>query len=147
MVRSAKSTQSPTYKYGAPTLCKYMVSGLFHSPERGSFHLSLTVLVHYRSINIFSLRSLVLPDSNGLVVSRSTQVYADTLRISFSYGTLTLYGRAFQPRSPRQIHKSYLAFINYSRINLQPRTYNTFMGYYIRAVWAVPFSLATTKRM
>ena len=24
--------------------------GLFHSPIRGSFHLSLTVLVHYRSL-------------------------------------------------------------------------------------------------
>ena len=24
---------------------------LFHSPRRGSFHLSLTVLVHYRSIS------------------------------------------------------------------------------------------------
>ena len=28
---------------------------LFHSPSRGAFHLSLTVLVHYRSPNVFSL--------------------------------------------------------------------------------------------
>jgi hypothetical protein len=28
---------------------------LFHSPKRGTFHLSLTVLVHYRSPNVFSL--------------------------------------------------------------------------------------------
>ena len=28
---------------------------LFHSPNRGTFHLSLTVLVHYRSSNVFSL--------------------------------------------------------------------------------------------
>jgi hypothetical protein len=28
---------------------------LFHSPHRGTFHLSLTVLVHYRSSNVFSL--------------------------------------------------------------------------------------------
>ena len=33
----------------APTPCRCMVSDLFHSPLRGSFHLSLTVLVHYRS--------------------------------------------------------------------------------------------------
>ncbi len=26
------------------------VQGLFHSPVRGTFHLSLTVLVHYRSL-------------------------------------------------------------------------------------------------
>ena len=29
---------------------------LFHSPNRGTFHLSLTVLVHYRSSSVFSLR-------------------------------------------------------------------------------------------
>ena len=28
---------------------------LFHSPRRGSFHLSLTVLLHYRSSGVFSL--------------------------------------------------------------------------------------------
>ena len=28
----------------APTACKHTGSGLFHSPQRGSFHLSLTVL-------------------------------------------------------------------------------------------------------
>ena len=28
---------------------------LFHSPHRGAFHLSLTVLVHYRSLKVFSL--------------------------------------------------------------------------------------------
>ena len=31
------------------TPCRHMVSVLFHSPHRGSFHLSLAVLVHYRS--------------------------------------------------------------------------------------------------
>ncbi len=41
----------------APTPCRCMVSDLFHSPLRGSFHLSLTVLVHYRSPRIFSLTS------------------------------------------------------------------------------------------
>jgi len=39
----------------AMTPCKHMVSGLFHSPHRGSFHLSLAVLVHYRSPRVFSL--------------------------------------------------------------------------------------------
>ena len=41
----------------ASTPCRCMVSNLFHSPLRGSFHLSLTVLVHYRSPRIFSLSS------------------------------------------------------------------------------------------
>ena len=39
----------------APTDCKRTVSDLFHSGFPGSFHLSLTVLVHYRSLMVFSL--------------------------------------------------------------------------------------------
>ena len=43
-----------------------MVSVLFHLPHRDAFHLSLTVLVRYRSEIIFSLGRVVLPDSNGI---------------------------------------------------------------------------------
>src|SRR5207244_13173820 len=42
---------------------------LFHSPHRGSFHLSLTVLLHYRSSCLIQPLSVVLSLSN--VVSRS----------------------------------------------------------------------------
>ena len=45
---SSKGTPSPTKK-GAPTDCMYPVSGTISLPSRGTFHLSLTVLVHYRS--------------------------------------------------------------------------------------------------
>src|SRR5436190_17349517 len=34
---------------GAPTTCRHAVSGTISLPFRGAFHLSLTVLVHYRS--------------------------------------------------------------------------------------------------
>ena len=34
---------------GLPLLVGIRFQGLFHSPHRGAFHLSLTVLVHYRS--------------------------------------------------------------------------------------------------
>ena len=34
---------------GAPTACRQTVSGTISLPSRGAFHLSLTVLVHYRS--------------------------------------------------------------------------------------------------
>jgi hypothetical protein len=37
------------------TAGEYVVSGSVSSPSRGAFHLSLTVLVHYRSLKIFSL--------------------------------------------------------------------------------------------
>src|SRR4029078_7060477 len=43
----AKST--PSQNKSAPTACRHTVSGSISLPLRGSFHLSLTVLVHYRS--------------------------------------------------------------------------------------------------
>src|SRR2546421_5765437 len=49
------------------------VSGTVSSPSRGAFHLSLTVLVHYRSLKVFSLGgwSPLLPtNSPGFVVLR-----------------------------------------------------------------------------
>jgi hypothetical protein len=63
-----------------------MVSGLFHSPRRGAFHLSLTVLVHYRSSAVFSLGpwSAPLPArfrvSGGTHASRASARPARRLR-------------------------------------------------------------------
>src|SRR6187402_3557433 len=37
------------------TACRHAVSGTISLPSRGAFHLSLTVLVHYRSPRVFSL--------------------------------------------------------------------------------------------
>ncbi len=55
------------------TACAFAGSGSLSSPLRGAFHLSLTVLVHYRSRHLFSLGgwSPLLP--TGLLVSRGTQ--------------------------------------------------------------------------
>ena len=55
------------------TAREYVVSGSLSSPSRGAFHLSLTVLVLYRSLQIFSLGgwSPLLP--TRLLVSRGTQ--------------------------------------------------------------------------
>src|SRR5690348_4245040 len=39
----------------ALTACKHMVSGSISFPSRGAFHLSLTVLVHYRSPGYLAL--------------------------------------------------------------------------------------------
>ena len=46
---------------------------LFHRPHRAAFHLSLTVLVHYRSSNVFSLTRIVLVASSKVILPRSTQ--------------------------------------------------------------------------
>ena len=46
---------------------------LFHSPRRGSFRLSLTVLLRYRSYQVFSLGSWSTQIPAGFLVSRRTQ--------------------------------------------------------------------------
>ena len=69
--------------------------GLFHSSDRGSFHLSLTVLVRYRSLGS------VQPCGGGPADSRriprdprySGAVWHPVLH--FAYGTVTLCGHAF----------------------------------------------------
>ncbi len=48
-VHNAKGTPSPVSRckhrdIGLRQLCRYMVSGTFHTPSRGSFHLSLALL-------------------------------------------------------------------------------------------------------
>ena len=74
MAHSPRGTRSPRRKAGAPALCRHMVSGTISPPSRAAFHLSLTVLVHYRSRKVFSLGSIVLPGSLEVVVPRVTQV-------------------------------------------------------------------------
>src|SRR5215210_8568748 len=47
---SSKGTPShPPQRANAPTDCRQSVSGTISLPSRGTFHLSLTVLVRYRS--------------------------------------------------------------------------------------------------
>ena len=77
------------------TAGEYVVSGSLSSPLRGAFHLSLTVLVRYRSLKVLSLGgwSPLLPtNSPGFVVLRYPAGREDALL----YGTLTRCGDAFQ---------------------------------------------------
>ncbi len=71
---------------------------LFHSPTRRSFHLSLTVLVHYRSWTVFSLTRWCWQIHTGFLRSRATQ--GSLLgHSSYSYRAFTFYGAAFQAAS------------------------------------------------
>ncbi len=76
---------------------------LFHSPRRGSFHLSLTVLVRYRSSGVFSLGrwSAQLPTEVPRVpwYSGNTTLGRPTL---FAYGTVTPSGGPFQAASAKR---------------------------------------------
>ena len=68
---------------------------LFHLPSRRSFHLSLTVLVHYRSLEIFSLTRWSSQIQAGFHVPRPTWEHSREAW-GFVYGTFTLCGESFQ---------------------------------------------------
>jgi hypothetical protein len=72
------------------------VSGSVSSPSRGAFHLSLTVLVHYWSLKVFSLGEWSPQLPTRFHVPRGTQDPSARCPRS-RYGTLTRSGGAFQP--------------------------------------------------
>ncbi len=59
--RIMQKVRGCAYVYIASTACRHLVSVSISLPFRGSFHLSLAVLVHYRS----SRQYLALPDGPG----------------------------------------------------------------------------------
>ena len=103
---------------------------LFHSPVRGAFHLSLTVLVRYRSLRSIQPYQMVPVDSDRISRVPPYSGYCQD-NISYMYGTLTLCGWLFQNHS----------ISKYFSIS-QP--YNPGFAE-TKPVQAVPFSLATTR--
>ena len=80
----------------APTACGREVSGAVSLPSRGAFHLSLAVLVRYRSRESVQPWRVVPPASRR--VSRARRYsgpWARCLRL-FGYGALTLFRRPSQ---------------------------------------------------
>jgi hypothetical protein len=77
------------------TAGEYVVSGSLSSPSRGTFHLSLTVLVHYRSLKMLSLGGWSPQLPTRFLVSRGTQD-ASPASVHCRYGVLTLSDGAFQ---------------------------------------------------
>ncbi len=62
---SSKGTPSPDQS-PALTDCRHMVSGTLSLPSRGTFHHSLTVLLHYRSTGSIQAYQVVLADSHTI---------------------------------------------------------------------------------
>ena len=56
-----------------PTVCRHAVSGTFNSPPGVLFHLSLTVLLHYRSSGVFSFGKWSSQLPTAFLVCRGTQ--------------------------------------------------------------------------
>ena len=113
-------------RHGALSACRHTVSGSLSFPFRGSFHLSLTVLVHYRSMGSIQAWRKVPPDSRRIarVLRYSGTHYALS---RFAYRAVTVSGLPFQavrlafevrhrgPYNPRRIATSGLAFSPFAR--------------------------------
>ena len=100
-----------------------MVSGSISFPSRGAFHLSLTVLVHYRSPGYLALESGLPsfpPGSSCLMVLRIPSVVLSP----FDYGTVTLFGRPFQARSSKRKFCNYVQSSAVLLWVLQPPVHN-----------------------
>ncbi len=89
----------PTEVAQALTDCKRTVSGTISLPSRGTFHLSLTVLVRYRSPGSIQAYRVVPTDSQQISRARCYSGVRHDSHHVFVYGTLTLYDRPFQTTS------------------------------------------------
>ena len=94
LAHSTKGT--PSQRMAAPTACRHTVSGTVSLPSRGAFHLSLTVLVRYRSRESAQPWRAVPPASRG--VSRAPRYSGPETRCQrpSGYGALTLFRRPSQ---------------------------------------------------
>ena len=135
----------PKTQHSPSTVCRHTVSGSISLPSRGSFHLSLTVLVRYRSPRVFSLGRWSSRVPTGFHVSRGTQEHRRGSRSPFAYGAFTRCGRPFQDRSTK------VEIGNFPTGSRPGPTmpYNppdaTPASYHASEVWALPLSLATTR--
>src|SRR6478752_6592924 len=96
---SSKGTQSPRTNPKALTACRHTVSGTISLPSRGTFHLSLTVLVRYRSPGSIQAYRVVPTDSHQISRARCYLGFHHNSRHIFVYGILTLYDGPFQTTS------------------------------------------------
>ena len=78
---------------------------LFHSLIQGTFHLSLTVLVHYRSSRSIQPYQMVLADSHRISRAPWYSGYYYDLN-SYLYKAITFFGSSFQ-MIPVQISSRY----------------------------------------
>ena len=113
---------------GLRPLVSTRFQGLFHSLVQGSFHLSFTVLVHYRSLSSIQPWRMVPPYSDR--ISR-VPPYSFNIFSGFVYRIVTLYDSSFQKYST--------SIYNFKSSSYNPKIAETIL------VWANPRSLATTR--
>ena len=107
---------------------------LFHSPHRGTFHLSLTVLVHYRSSKVFSLGRWTPLLPTGLACPVVLRISVGSL-ICFRIRDCHPLWSAFPNGSAKK-----LLYDSHVRDPTTPQRKTS-------AVWAIPVSLAATREI
>ena len=123
ILQKARGQAFPQRGIALPQLVGIRFQVLFHSPYRRSFHLSLTVLVHYRSSRVFSLGKWTSLLPTGLACPVVLKLSGGSPP-PFGYGTLTPYGRPFQCLSPRCWFCDSLELVRQLSRRLQPPTSN-----------------------
>ena len=94
------------------------VSGSFNLPIQGAFQLSITLLLRYRSRDMFSLGGGCPPDSREISDPRYSRSESRPSR--FMYGAITLFGPPFQG--------SYIRECRTKRLVLQHHISPSFLG-------------------
>ena len=103
---------------------------LFHSLVQGSFHLSLTVLVHYRSLRSIQPCQMVLAVSNRISRVPPYSGYCQDFNFLRVQGYHLLW-----PNFPEKFHLKLISIL---------QSYNLHIAETIW-IWAIPRSLATTQ--
>ena len=97
---SSKGTPSPHAKAKALTDCRHTVSGTLSLPSRGTFHHSLTVLIRYRSREVFRLTGWSRQIHSRFHGPAATRGHCDKAGDGFSRtGLSPVYGRPSQATS------------------------------------------------
>ena len=141
---SSKGTPSPATVNCSPALtdCKRTVSGTISLPSRGTFHLSLTVLVRYRSRGSIQAYQVVLADSHRISRARCYLGTASrAAEVSSTGVTPSTPSHSPRLRLPLHAHVDDPAEPSDTSHNPHPATP---AGYHTEQVWPLPLSLATT---
>src|SRR5688572_29296637 len=115
---------------------------LFHSPNRGSFNLSLALLFtigHQVVLSLARWAALLHARFHGTGATREIRRRSSP----FDYRAITYYGQAFQPVRLGDDFVTPCCLRNGNSGSHNPSC-ATLTGYHAQLVWADPFSIAST---
>ena len=118
---------------------------LFHSPLRGAFHLSLTVLVHYRSPKVFSFSEWAPMIHTGFLGSRATQGHQFETTCFSNTGLSPSMVALSRDILLNSCFVTQFQSCRYWILGLTTPRIATAATYHAIRVWAFPLSLAATR--